>query len=55
MSTIVSILLETEETRSISSEQAIEEDLQERRPKGGGERRVLVCYQQPLWASKQRD
>jgi len=51
MSTIVSTPLETEETRPISSEQAMEEDLRER----CRERRVLVCYQQPTWASKQRD
>jgi hypothetical protein len=51
MSTIVSILKETEEIRSISSEQGLEEDLRECRR----ERRVLTCYQQPTWASKQRD
>jgi hypothetical protein len=55
MSTIVSILLETEEIRPISSEQGLEEDLRERRPKEGGTGRVLTCYQQPSWASKQRD
>jgi hypothetical protein len=53
MSTIVGILLETEETRPISSEQGLEEGLQARRR----ERRVLTCYQQPNWAAspKQRD
>ena len=55
MSTIVSIPLETEETRPISSEQAMEEDLRERCRERRRERRVLVCYQQPTWASKQRD
>jgi hypothetical protein len=55
MSTIVSILKETEEIRSISSEQGLEEDLRERRPKGGGERRVLTCYQQPSWAASPTD
>ena len=42
MSTIVGILLETEETRPISSEQGLEEG---------------TCYQQPTWAAspKQRD
>ena len=54
MSTIVSIPLETEETRSVSSEQGInavlEEDLQET-TEGRRERRVLVCYQQPAWAA----
>ena len=56
MSTIVSILLETEETRPISSEQALAEALRARRQ----ERRVLTSYQQPSWAApraapKQRD
>ena len=51
MSTIVGILLETEETRPISSEQGLEEDLRARRR----ERRVLTCYQQPSWAASPTD
>ena len=52
MSTIVGILLETEETPPISSEQGLEEGLQARRR----ERRVLTCYAlaPPLMATTSR-